>query len=73
MPMYLHLILRLHAGDMADYHCGRVLTCGIALYMHWTTAYATSPPVLHPAIAIGTFQSSSCLSVTSFGDGQVAP
>jgi len=56
-------------SDTADHHYARVLTSGIALYMHLTTAYATSRPVLHPAIAIGIFQSYSCLSVTSFRDG----
>jgi hypothetical protein len=63
--VHMHMI-------MADCHCARVLTFCIALYKHLATAYAISRPVLHPAIAIGTFQSSSCLSVTSFGDGQVA-
>jgi hypothetical protein len=54
---------------MADYHYALVLTFGIALYMHLTTAYATSRAVVHPAIAIGTFQSYTCLSVTSFRNG----
>jgi hypothetical protein len=61
----LNQVFRLHT---ADYHCDHILTSGIALYMHLTTAYATSRPVLYPAIAIGTVQSYSCLSVTLFRD-----
>ena len=69
MPVYLHLVLPLYTSDMADYRSAHVLTFGIALYMHLTTAYATSRTVLLPAIAIGTVQSYTCLSVTSFRNG----
>jgi hypothetical protein len=55
--LYLHLLLHLYTADIADNHYARVLTSGSALYMHLTTAYATSRAVLHPAITIGTVQS----------------
>jgi hypothetical protein len=54
---------------MADCHSAHVLTSGIALYMHLTTAYATSRAVVSPAIAISIVQSYTCISVTSFSNG----
>ena len=35
VPVYLHLVLRLHTADMADYHCARVLTSAIAFTYIW--------------------------------------
>jgi hypothetical protein len=69
VPMYLHMVLRLHISNMTYHHCARVLTSGTALYMHLTTEYATSLGVVYPAISIDTVQSDSCLSVTSFRNG----
>jgi len=43
VPMYLHLILRLHAADMADYHCAHVLTSGIAFTCSWYGGISLCP------------------------------
>ena len=53
-PMYLHLVLRLHTADMADYHCTHVLTCGIAFTYIWYGGPSLCPVCLHLLLRLHT-------------------